>query len=71
MLFRSALDPARTYRLAANDFLAAGGDGYAMLATLKRIVDANAGPLMAGAVIEYVKQRGKVAARVDGRLSAK
>lgn len=67
----AALDPARTYRLAANDFLAAGGDGYAMLATLKRIVDANAGPLMAGAVIEYVKQRGKVAARVDGRLSAK
>lgn len=67
----AALEPDRTYRLAVNDFLAAGGDGYAMLANLKRIVDANAGPLMAGVVIDYVKQRGKVAARVDGRLTAK
>ncbi len=66
-----ALDPNRTYRLAVNDFLAAGGDGYAMLQNLKRIVDANAGPLMAGAVIEYIKQKGTVAPKVEGRIAPK
>ncbi len=65
------LDPARTYRLAVNDFLAAGGDGYAMLTGLKRIVDTNAGPLMAGVVIDYIKQRGKIAPRAEGRIAAK
>jgi 2',3'-cyclic-nucleotide 2'-phosphodiesterase (5'-nucleotidase family) len=65
------LETDRIYRLAVNDFLAAGGDGYAMLPGLKRIIDTNAGPLMAGVVIEYVKQRGKVAARVEGRITAK
>jgi len=29
-----ALDPAKTYAVATNDFLAAGGDGYAMLSTI-------------------------------------
>ncbi len=66
-----ALDPNRVYRLAVNDFLAAGGDGYAMLQNMKRIIDTNAGPLMAGVVIEYIKQKGMVAPRVEGRLVAK
>jgi 2',3'-cyclic-nucleotide 2'-phosphodiesterase (5'-nucleotidase family) len=66
-----ALDPNRVYRLATNDFLAAGGDGYAMLQNLKRIIDTNSGPLMAGVVIDYVKQKGTVAPRVEGRITAK
>ena len=65
------LDPNRTYRLAINDFLASGGDGYAMLQNLKRIIDTNAGPLMAGVVIEYIKQKGSIAPRVEGRITAK
>jgi 2',3'-cyclic-nucleotide 2'-phosphodiesterase (5'-nucleotidase family) len=65
------LDRGNRYRLATNDFLAAGGDGYAMLRDLNRIVDANAGPLLAGVVIDYVKQKGTVAARVEGRLAAR
>ena len=65
------LDPNRTYRLATNDFLAAGGDGYTMLTNLKRIVDVTAGPLMAGVVIEFVKQKGTVAAKPEGRIQAK
>ncbi len=66
-----ALDPNRTYRLAVPDFLAGGGDGYAMLQNLKRIIDANAGPLMAGTVIDFIKQKGTVAARVEGRIAAR
>lgn len=66
-----ALDPNRTYRLAVNDFLAAGGDGYSMLQNLKRIIDTNAGPLMAGVVIDYIKQKSTIAPRVEGRITAK
>jgi 2',3'-cyclic-nucleotide 2'-phosphodiesterase (5'-nucleotidase family) len=61
----------RVYRLATNDFLAAGGDGYAMLGDLPRVVDANAGPLVAGVVIDYIKQKGAVAAKPEGRLAAR
>lgn len=66
-----ALDPNRTYRLAVNDFLAAGGDGYSMLQNLKRIIDTNAGPLMAGVVIDFIKQKSTIAPRVEGRITAK
>lgn len=65
------LDLERTYRIATNDFLAAGGDGYAVLRDLKRIVDSNAGPLVAGVVIDYIKLKGAVAPAVEGRLRAR
>lgn len=65
------LDRSARYRLATNDFLAAGGDGYTMLRDLRRIVDSNAGPLMAGVVIDYLKQKGTVSPRVEGRLTAR
>jgi 5'-nucleotidase / UDP-sugar diphosphatase len=63
-----ALDPARRYRLAVNDFLASGGDGYAALVPLRRIVDSIGGPNLTTVVIEYVKGRGRVAPRVEGRM---
>jgi 5'-nucleotidase/UDP-sugar diphosphatase len=66
-----ALDPNRTYRLAVNDFLAGGGDGYAMLTGLRRIVGENAGPNMTTVVIDYIKQRDTIAPTVDGRLRPK
>ncbi len=62
------LDPARTYRLATFDFLGRGGDGYAMLATAPRIVDANAATLAAAQVIEAIAAAGEIAPRVEGRI---
>lgn len=38
------LDPARAYRVAVPDFLARGGDGYAMLARSRVLVPAEHGP---------------------------
>lgn len=64
------LDPARTYRLAVNDFLASGGDGYAVLTGLRRLVDQAGGPNLTTVVIEHVKARGRVAPRVEGRVKA-
>ena len=65
-----ALDLAATYTLATNDYLARGGDGYAMLAGQRRLVDANAGTLETIQVIDYLAARGTVAPVVDGRLQA-
>ncbi len=63
------LDRSRVYRLATNDFLAGGGDGYGLLANKRRLIDSNAGPLMAEIVMEYIRQRGTVAPRVEGRIA--
>ena len=62
------LDLARTYRLATNDFLGRGGDGYDMFAGARRLVDAAAGKLMAAQVIEAIAAAGDVAPRVEGRI---
>lgn len=65
------LDPKALYTLATNDFLADGGDGYAMLAKAKRLVGANAGPHMAGSVVEYIESKGTVSPKIEGRIVAK
>ena len=65
------LDPARLYRLATNDFIHAGGDGYAALAAGRPIVDASGARLMANIVMDYIAQRGVVAPMIDGRITAR
>ena len=62
------LDSARTYRLATNNFLARGGDGYAMFASAPRLVDVNAGILMAAQVIGAIAAAGEIAPRAEGRI---
>ncbi|MCS6879599.1 MAG: bifunctional metallophosphatase/5'-nucleotidase [Geminicoccaceae bacterium] len=62
------LDPERTYTVATNDFLARGGDGYAVFARAKALIDPAAALLMASQVIDYVATRGEVAPTVEGRI---
>lgn len=62
------LDPAATYTLATNDFMARGGDGYTAFASARRLVDANAAQLMAGQVGDFVAAKGTVAPAVEGRI---
>lgn len=62
------LDPAKTYKLATNDFMARGGDGYRALMDGKLLVDVSASQLMASQVIDYVAKAGKVAPKVEGRV---
>ena len=63
-----ALDLARDYRLATNDFLARGGDGYGMLAG-KTHVSADSGTrLVALDVIDYVEAAKIIDAKVEGRI---
>ena len=53
------LDPGRAYRVAVPDFLARGGDGYAMLATGRVVVSAEEGPGLIETVLEAV-ERGRL-----------
>lgn len=62
------LDPARTYTVATNDFMARGGDGYATFATAKVLIDGNAATLMTSQVTDYVAARGTIAPAVEGRI---
>lgn len=62
------LDDARLYRLATNDFMARGGDGYEMLKPARALLDSLAAQYVAGQVIAYVSKAGSVAPRVEGRM---
>lgn len=63
------LDPSRLYRLATNDFLARGGDGYWMLAGEMRASTDSGVRLVAQDVIAHVEAAKVVEARTEGRIT--
>ncbi|GLR78954.1 5'-nucleotidase C-terminal domain-containing protein (plasmid) [Azospirillum oryzae] len=65
------LDPQATYRVATNDYMLKGGDGYAAFPRAKVIVDASGAVLLATIVMNYVEAKKTVAPAVDGRIVAK
>ena len=66
-----ALDMGARYKVATNDYMASGGDGYAALTKGKAIIDASGGTLMASEVMDYITAKGSVAPKVEGRIVAK
>lgn len=62
------LDPARSYRLATNDYLARGGDGLTALRKAKVIVGQQDGKLIANHVMDYLAAQGKIAPGIEGRV---
>lgn len=65
------LDPAAVYRVATNDYMLKGGDGYAALTRGTVLVDPSGAVLMATIVMDYVEARKTVAPKVEGRIVAK
>jgi 2',3'-cyclic-nucleotide 2'-phosphodiesterase (5'-nucleotidase family) len=65
------VQPAASYSLATNDFLAGGGDGYVLLKGLQVLVNDQNGPALTESVIAYIRDHGVAAATVDGRIKAK
>jgi 5'-nucleotidase / UDP-sugar diphosphatase len=65
------LDDAASYKLATNDFILGGGDGFTSLGQGKVLVDARGGKLVANDVMVYVKKLGTVDAKVEGRITIK
>jgi 2',3'-cyclic-nucleotide 2'-phosphodiesterase (5'-nucleotidase family) len=62
------LDKAKTYMLATNDFMAAGGDGYTVFKSGKPLINAIDAKLLASAVIDYIEAKKEIAPKVEGRL---
>jgi 5'-nucleotidase/UDP-sugar diphosphatase len=65
------LDERKIYRLATNDFMARGGDGYTVLGAAKPLLSPVDAPLLSNAVIAFIKALGTVRAGVDGRIVLK
>jgi 2',3'-cyclic-nucleotide 2'-phosphodiesterase (5'-nucleotidase family) len=65
---KEPLDDGKTYKLATNDFLARGSDGYTMFRDAKRLVPDGDGPLMANDVMVYLKKIRTVKTGVEGRI---
>ena len=61
-------DPSRSYRLATDDFLALGGDGYGMLLGDTKMTPDSGTRLVAMDVIDYIAQAGQVEAKAEGRI---
>jgi 5'-nucleotidase / UDP-sugar diphosphatase len=62
------LDPAGTYSLATNDFMANGGDGYTVFSGKPNLIDPNAAQFMASQVIDHIAAAGGANATIEGRI---
>jgi len=65
------LDETKVYRVATNDFLARGSDGYTMFADAPRLVPDVDAPLLANDVMVHVRNIGTVKTGVEGRIVLK
>lgn len=62
------LDDKKIYRLATNDFMARGGDGYYVFNNVTEVIAPHDGPLMINEVIDYLEKIKTVRTVVDGRI---
>ena len=65
------LEDAKIYKLATNDFLARGGDGYEAFNNVRELIPGHDGPLMANEIIKYLEKIKTVRNGVEGRIVIK
>jgi 2',3'-cyclic-nucleotide 2'-phosphodiesterase (5'-nucleotidase family) len=66
------LDPNKFYRVAVNDFMARGGDGYSTFAAGDPLLPLEDTPLLSDEVMIYLRDLGSsVQNQVEGRIKAK
>ena len=65
------IDPAGKYKVASNDFMFGGGDGYSALGRGRTLIGKTDGTLMANVVMVHVRKLGTVNSSVEGRIVAK
>ncbi|MEM7300564.1 MAG: 5'-nucleotidase C-terminal domain-containing protein [Pseudomonadota bacterium] len=68
MIGGKPIDEGATYKLATNDYMAGGGDGYSVLRKGKVLLNKFDGKLMANDVMAYIRAAGTVEAKVEGRI---
>ena len=65
------LDKGASYKVATNDYMAGGGDGYAAMKGARVVIDASGATLMATTVMNHIAANAPVAPKVEGRIKAK
>jgi 2',3'-cyclic-nucleotide 2'-phosphodiesterase (5'-nucleotidase family) len=65
------LEPERKYKVASNDFLLRGGDGYTSLARGRILIGKTDGKILANVVMAHIRSLGKVSAGIEGRILQK
>jgi 2',3'-cyclic-nucleotide 2'-phosphodiesterase (5'-nucleotidase family) len=65
------LEDAKIYKVATNDFMMRGGDGYGALAGKIAATVDSGGSLMASDVMAYARKLGTIQARPEGRILIK
>lgn len=63
------LDLDKLYKVAVNDYMLAGGDGYTALGGGNVLVNKGNGNLMANDVMNYIAGMGEVAPAIEGRIT--
>ncbi len=59
------------YRLATSSFLAAGGDGYGVLAGVPRLVEDRNSEFISTQMIDQIARSGEFVPRLDGRMTVR
>jgi 2',3'-cyclic-nucleotide 2'-phosphodiesterase (5'-nucleotidase family) len=62
------LEPDKLYKVAVNDYILGGGDGYAALGGGRILTNSGGGSLVANDVMAYVEKVGTVNVKVEGRI---
>ncbi|MDX2158105.1 MAG: bifunctional UDP-sugar hydrolase/5'-nucleotidase [Hyphomicrobiaceae bacterium] len=62
------LDPAAKYKVASNDFMLRGGDGYMALGRGRTLIGNTDGKLVANIVMSHIRALGTITAKVEGRI---
>ena len=62
------LDEKKIYRVAVNDFMAAGGDGFVILKSAAKTWDFDKGLVIRDVVADYLHAKGNVCPGVEGRI---
>lgn len=63
-----AVDNEKIYTVAVNDFMAAGGDGFAFMKTLPREDAALRGQIVRDVVSDYIRMRKEICPQTEGRI---
>ncbi|HWA49155.1 MAG TPA: 5'-nucleotidase C-terminal domain-containing protein, partial [Dongiaceae bacterium] len=63
------LDPQAIYKVATNDFMLRGGDGYTAFAEGEVLLNELEGKLLADDVMRFIGKAGTIAPKVEGRVA--
>ena len=64
------LNKNRSYTVATNNYAAGGGDGYSVFKKGAVLINESGGTLLAGMVMNYIKDKGSVSPKVEERIVA-